>query len=179
VKVEVPFPSERRRRNEHGGALPMCALKLTSFVLTWFRVLRVGGLAVARRLRSLRSGRLRWKRAVLCFVTGATVITSIRVYRARLLGPVPEFPAQMEQSINAYLKGDSLPGDDMVRLGISAVAPIDPWPGRSSRPNGGWLQSSFLSWSADIPENAMSVPPGGDFKWPITAVGVQFKVRQN
>jgi hypothetical protein len=25
-----------------------------------------------------------------------------------LLGPVPEFPAQMEQSINAYLKRDSV-----------------------------------------------------------------------
>jgi len=31
----------------------------------------------------------------------------LRVYRERLAGPVPEFPVQMEQSINAYLKGDS------------------------------------------------------------------------
>ena len=29
-----------------------------------------------------------------------------RVYREKLAGPVPEFPAQMEQNINAYLKGD-------------------------------------------------------------------------
>jgi penicillin-binding protein 1A len=29
------------------------------------------------------------------------------VYREKVVGPVPEFPAQMEQSINAYLKGDS------------------------------------------------------------------------
>jgi penicillin-binding protein 1A len=32
----------------------------------------------------------------------------LRAYREKLLGPVPEFPAQMEQSINAYLKGDSV-----------------------------------------------------------------------
>ena len=29
----------------------------------------------------------------------------LRVYREELAGPVPEFPAQMEQNINAYLKG--------------------------------------------------------------------------
>ena len=32
----------------------------------------------------------------------------LNVYRENLLGPAPEFPAQMEQSINAYLKGDSV-----------------------------------------------------------------------
>jgi penicillin-binding protein 1A len=32
----------------------------------------------------------------------------LKVYRKKLLGPVPEFPAQMELSINAYLKGDSV-----------------------------------------------------------------------
>jgi membrane carboxypeptidase/penicillin-binding protein len=32
----------------------------------------------------------------------------LRVYREKLVGPVPEFPAQMEQSINAYLVGDSI-----------------------------------------------------------------------
>lgn len=31
----------------------------------------------------------------------------LRVYREKLAGPVPEFPAQMEQNINAYLKGKS------------------------------------------------------------------------
>lgn len=31
----------------------------------------------------------------------------LRVYRQKLAGPVPEFPAQMEQNINAYLKGAS------------------------------------------------------------------------
>jgi penicillin-binding protein 1A len=31
----------------------------------------------------------------------------LRVYREKLSGPVPEFPAQMEQNINAYLKGYS------------------------------------------------------------------------
>jgi penicillin-binding protein 1A len=29
----------------------------------------------------------------------------LRVYREKIIGPVPEFPDQMEQSINAYLKG--------------------------------------------------------------------------
>ena len=31
---------------------------------------------------------------------------TLRVYRERLAGPVPKFPAQMEQSINSYLDGD-------------------------------------------------------------------------
>ncbi|MGE5300215.1 MAG: transglycosylase domain-containing protein [Acidobacteriota bacterium] len=31
----------------------------------------------------------------------------LRVYQAKLVGPVPEFPDQIEQNINAYLKGDS------------------------------------------------------------------------
>jgi penicillin-binding protein 1A len=31
----------------------------------------------------------------------------LKVYREKLVGPVPEFPAQMEQNINAYLKNDS------------------------------------------------------------------------
>lgn len=38
----------------------------------------------------------------------------LRVYREKLAGPVPEFPPQMEQNINTYLKGDS--------AGIAAVA---------------------------------------------------------
>ena len=32
----------------------------------------------------------------------------LRVYRENLVGPVPEFPAQMEQNINDYLAGDSI-----------------------------------------------------------------------
>jgi hypothetical protein len=51
MKVEG-FPSERRRRNERGGTSPICAINLTSYALTWFRVLWVGGLAVVRRIRS-------------------------------------------------------------------------------------------------------------------------------
>lgn len=35
---------------------------------------------------------------------------TLRVYRERLAGPVPEFPAQMEQSINNYLKSESVEG---------------------------------------------------------------------
>ena len=34
----------------------------------------------------------------------------LRVYREKLAGPVPEFPAQMEQSINNYLKSESVEG---------------------------------------------------------------------
>ena len=34
----------------------------------------------------------------------------LRVYREKLAGPVPEFPAQMEQSINNYLKGEPVEG---------------------------------------------------------------------
>jgi hypothetical protein len=32
----------------------------------------------------------------------------LKVYRKKIAGPVPEFPAQMEQSITAYLKGGSV-----------------------------------------------------------------------
>jgi penicillin-binding protein 1A len=56
----------------------------------------------------------------------------LRVYREKLLGPVPEFPAQMEQSINAYLEGDSPDGADLPLLGMSRIRACDPWPGRSS-----------------------------------------------
>ncbi len=35
---------------------------------------------------------------------------TLRMYRERLAGPVPEFPAQMEQSINNYLKNESVEG---------------------------------------------------------------------
>ena len=32
----------------------------------------------------------------------------LRVYRDKLVGPVPQFPAKIEQRINDYLKGDSV-----------------------------------------------------------------------
>ena len=32
----------------------------------------------------------------------------LRVYREKLVGPVPKFPAQMEQNINDYLAGDAI-----------------------------------------------------------------------
>jgi penicillin-binding protein 1A len=49
---------------------------------------------------------------------------TLRVYRERLAGPVPEFPAQMEQSINNYLKGESvedasLPDSGQKRINLS------------------------------------------------------------
>jgi len=41
----------------------------------------------------------------------------LRAYREKLVGPAPEFPAQMEQSINAYLKGDPIEGASSVKSG--------------------------------------------------------------
>jgi membrane carboxypeptidase/penicillin-binding protein len=35
----------------------------------------------------------------------------LRVYRDKLAGPVPEFPAQMERNINNYLKGEPVEGE--------------------------------------------------------------------
>ena len=32
----------------------------------------------------------------------------LRVYREKLVGPAPTFPAQMEQNISDYLAGDSI-----------------------------------------------------------------------
>jgi penicillin-binding protein 1A len=43
----------------------------------------------------------------------------LRVYREKLVGPVPEFPAQMERSINAYLEGDSPNGTALPLLSMS------------------------------------------------------------
>jgi penicillin-binding protein 1A len=60
----------------------------------------------------------------------------LRVYHEKLTGPVPKFPARMEQSINAYLNGDSPGGVDLPVLSISETRPFDPWRGRSSRANG-------------------------------------------
>jgi membrane peptidoglycan carboxypeptidase len=36
----------------------------------------------------------------------------LKVYREKLVGPVPEFPAQMEQNINAYLASGSIAKDE-------------------------------------------------------------------
>ena len=60
----------------------------------------------------------------------------LRVYREKLMGPVPEFPVQMEQSISAYLQGDLRDSEEIPQLNISAIKPFNPWQGRSSRPNG-------------------------------------------
>jgi len=37
----------------------------------------------------------------------------LRVYRDKLVGPAPEFPAQIEQRISDYLKGDSVSPPDL------------------------------------------------------------------
>jgi Membrane carboxypeptidase (penicillin-binding protein) len=86
----------------------------------------------------------------------------LRVYREKLVGPVPKFPAQMEQNINAYLSGDSPNSADLPEWWTSAIRAFDQWPGYSSRPNGEWPQGFLLSRISDISENAMSVPPGGN-----------------
>jgi len=48
----------------------------------------------------------------------------LRVYREKLVGPVPEFPAQIERSINAYLAGDSI----VTGASLSALNPSIPLP---------------------------------------------------
>ena len=46
----------------------------------------------------------------------------LRVYGEKLLGPVPEFPAQMEQSINDYLKGDPVETTAMAESSLAAMS---------------------------------------------------------
>jgi hypothetical protein len=43
------------------------------------------------------------------------------VYRERLAGPVPEFPAQMEQSINHYLKREPVEGTSPPESGQNRI----------------------------------------------------------
>jgi len=43
------------------------------------------------------------------------------VYREKLAGPVPEFPAQMEQSINNYLKSESVEGGSPPESGQNRI----------------------------------------------------------
>jgi len=45
----------------------------------------------------------------------------LSVYRKKLAGPVPEFPAQMEESINNYLKGDSIEGTSSAESGQNRI----------------------------------------------------------
>jgi penicillin-binding protein 1A len=46
----------------------------------------------------------------------------LRVYREKLVGPVPTFPAQMEQNINDYLAGGSIAKEES----LSALNPLNP-----------------------------------------------------
>lgn len=48
----------------------------------------------------------------------------LRVYREKLLGPVPRFPAQMEQNIDAYLNSESPDDLEALRLVRST---LEPW----------------------------------------------------
>ena len=57
----------------------MSAMNSVICVQTWFRRMRVGDLSGARRIRSTRLGRLRWKRGVLYLVIATTVITAALV----------------------------------------------------------------------------------------------------
>jgi penicillin-binding protein 1A len=50
----------------------------------------------------------------------------LRVYRGNLVGPVPEFPARMEESITAYLGGDAPENTGLPRLSMSSVGVFDP-----------------------------------------------------
>jgi membrane carboxypeptidase/penicillin-binding protein len=79
----------------------------------------------------------------------------LKVYREKLTGPVPKFPARMEQSINTYLEGDLPDGEDLLRLGISAIKEFDPVQGRSSRVKDEWLQGLLLPQIADLSEKSI------------------------
>ncbi|HET6961752.1 MAG TPA: penicillin-binding transpeptidase domain-containing protein, partial [Terriglobia bacterium] len=79
----------------------------------------------------------------------------LKVYREKLTGPVPKFPARMEQSINAYLESDLPDGEDLLRLGISAIKEFDRVWGQSSRVKGEWLQGLLLPQIADLSENSI------------------------
>ena len=55
----------------------------------------------------------------------------LRVYREKLVGPVPQFPAQMEQNINAYLAGGSnAKGESLT--GLNPSNPPSPLSARSA-----------------------------------------------
>jgi penicillin-binding protein 1A len=80
-----------------------------------------GGLTVAVRIgfddnRSLGSRETGGKVALPVFKE-----IMLRVYRGNLVGPVPEFPTRMEESITAYLRGDSPDSTGLPRLSISAI----------------------------------------------------------
>ncbi len=45
----------------------------------------------------------------------------LRVYRENLAGPVPEFPDKMEQSINAYLRGEPPDSEDLPQPDLSVI----------------------------------------------------------
>jgi penicillin-binding protein 1A len=95
-----------------------------------------GGVTVAVRIgfddnRSLGSRETGGKVALPVFKE-----IMLRVYRGNLVGPAPEFPARMEESITAHLRGDSPDSAGLPRLSMSAIRVSDPWPGNPSRPNG-------------------------------------------
>ena len=95
-----------------------------------------GGVTVAVRIgfddnRSLGSRETGGKVALPVFKE-----IMLRVYRGKLVGPVPEFPARMEESITAHLRGDSPDNTGLPRLSMSAIRVSDPWPGSPIRPKG-------------------------------------------
>lgn len=95
-----------------------------------------GGLTVAVRIgfddnRSLGSRETGGKVALPVFKE-----IMLRVYRGKLAGPVPEFPARMEESITAYLRGDLPDSPGLSPLSMSAIRVFDPWPESPNRSNG-------------------------------------------
>jgi len=71
----------------------------------------------------------------------------LRVYRDKLVGPAPEFPAQIEQRISDYLKGDSVSPPDL----SNPPAPVSAGFARGSevsqgRQNGPLLDSNISTW---------------------------------
>jgi len=57
----------------------------------------------------------------------------LKVYREKLVGPVPEFPAQMEQNINDYLAARSV----VAEASLSAIKSANQAPLLVRLPDGG------------------------------------------
>lgn len=84
----------------------------------------------------------------------------LRVYREKLLGPVPQFPLQMEQNIDAYLNGESPDDLEALRLVRSA---IEPWSeGGSSHPGAESGESPRHPLKGDAPGNGILAAPSAD-----------------
>jgi penicillin-binding protein 1A len=106
------------------GAFPVAVMGKTGTTNDFRDALFVGstygpeGITVAVRIgfddnRSLGPGESGSRVAIPVFKE-----IMLRVYRNKLIGPVPEFPAEMEQSINAYLGNVNGDSDHILTAGI-------------------------------------------------------------